>query len=385
MKIIKSGFTRHYIYDCIYSCICAPLLFATLAIAGCGEGQRRGADDADSNAGNMPERFHTEVLNAYTPVKNQGRAPLCWAYAMLSAIETEHIMRGDSVHLSVKYAARALAEDNFRRAYFTCDRSPSTMRATAQTLLDIIARHGLVAYDAYHDTPRNALHAGHDTPEADYDVLMLKLRRLARKAVNMRLPLRRAEERAAALIDETLGPAPRNVFMLGARYTPGEFARSVCAPDEYIALTSFTHHPFYETFPLEVPDNWAQSEMLNVPMDTLVERMERAVRRGRGVCWEGDTNEAGFSFDRGTASLPAGTDVSQAARQLAFERHETTDEHCMAVVGLARDTAGRLWFIMKSSWGTANLYGGLMYVSGDYVRLKTIAVFMPRSAWEDRG
>ncbi len=366
MKTVKPGFNHH-----IYKCICVLPLFATLAIAGCGEERK---NVADNNDGNMPERFHTEVLNAYTPIKNQGRSPLCWAYAMLSAIETEHIMRGDSVHLSVKYAARALAEDNFRRAYFKCDRSPSTMRATPQSLLDVIACHGLVAYDAYRDAP-----------EADYDVLMSKLRRLARVAVNTRLPLRRAEERAAAVIDETLGPAPRNVFMLGAQYTPGEFARSVCAPDEYIAMTSFTHHPFYETFALEVPDNRTQSEMLNVPVDTLMARMALAVRRGRGVCWEGDTSEEGYSFECGTASLPAGTDVSQTARQLAFERHETTDDHCMAVVGLARDNAGRLWFIMKNSWGTANPYGGLMYVSGDYVRLKTIAVFMPRSAWEDRG
>lgn len=362
MNIIKSLLTHYYIY--------ASLYLALTSVAGCGGGRQGGRQE---RAGKAPQQFRTEVLNAYTPIKNQGRAPLCWAYAMLSAIETEHIMRGDSVNLSVKYAARALAEDNFRRAYFTCGRAPYTMRATAQTLLDVIARHGLVAHDAYRDTP-----------DADYGVLMSKLRRAARKAVNTRLPLRRAEERAAAILDETLGPAPRNVFMLGARYTPQEFARSVCAPDEYVALTSFTHHPFYETFPLEVPDNWAQSEMLNVPADTLMERMERAVRRGRGVCWEGDTSEAGFSFGRGTASLPAGTDVSQAARQQAFERHETTDDHCMAVVGLARDKAGRLWFIMKNSWGTANPYGGLMYVSGDYVRLKTVAVFMPRSAWEDR-
>ena len=351
-------------------CRCAVMIVVALGFVGCrNEGKGVTADGGDSG----PEQFDIETINAYTPVKNQGRAPLCWAYAMLSAIETEHIMRGDSVHLSVKYAARALAEENFRRAYFTCGRGPHTMRATAQTLLDVIARHGLVAYDAYRDADA-----------ADYGVLMEKLRRTARKAVNTRLPLRRAEKLASAVIDETLGARPRHVFMLGARYTPEEFARSVCAPGEYIALTSFTHHPFYETFPLEVPDNWAQSEMLNVPVDTLMSRMERAVRRGRGVCWEGDTSEAGFSFDLGTARLPDGTDVSQAARQLAFERHETTDDHCMAVVGLARDKAGRLWFIMKNSWGTDNPYGGLMYVSGDYVRLKTVAVFMPRSAWEDR-
>lgn len=314
--------------------------------------------------------FTVEVMNGYTPVKTQGHSTLCWAYAMLAAIETEHIMRGDSVHLSVKYAARGLLDDNFRRAYLSTGRTRMYTRGTALTLMSIMERHGMVAYDAY----RN---------ESGFDLSVLnnKMKRIAHTAVRTRAGLRHYRKMAEEVMDETLGPAPQRVFMLGAEYTPGEFARSVCAPDEYMALTSFTHHPFYTDFALEVPDNWEQNQFYNVPVDTLMTRMERAVRQGRGVCWEGDTSEAGFSFADGTADVRPGTDISQEARQAAFERFETTDDHCMAVVGLARDSGRRLFYIMKNSWGTDNPYGGLMYVSADYVRMKTVAVIMPRSAF----
>ncbi len=311
------------------------------------------------------ERFRVEVMNRYTPVKDQGRTQACWAYAMLAAIETEHIMRGDSVHLSPSYAVRQHLAEGFRRRYLSGGAEAVSARGTAMTLIRTIMARGIVAYDA--------CHGGED---ANAVVLARKVERLATAAANRRVGLDRCERPLRRLLDESLGPEPRNVFMLGASYTPQEFARSVCAPGEYVALTSFTHHPFYTDFALEVPDNYGRDLFRNVPIDTLVGRMERAVRAGRGVCWEGDVSEPGFDFARGVARLPDGTPAAQADRQRAFERFDTTDDHCMAVVGLARDGRGRRYFVMKNSWGTDNPYGGLMYVAEDYVRLKTIAVVM---------
>ena len=308
-----------------------------------------------------------EVLNAFTPVKDQGRSPSCWAYAMLAAIETEHIMRGDSVHLSADYAVRAYLADGYRRCYLAGGEAEVSPRGTAMALIGTIMQYGLVTYDACH---------GSDG--ANTEVLARKLGRLAAMEARRRAGFGGSGCRLGSLLDENIGPVPRKVFMYGAEYTPQEFARSVCAPGEYVGLTSFTHHPFYADFALEVPDNRRRDLFTNVPIDTLVAVMERAVRAGRGVCWEGDTSEPGFSFGRGVATLPEATPVAQADRQRAFERFDTTDDHCMAVVGLARDAKGRRFFIMKNSWGTKNPFGGLMYLSEDYVRLKTIAVVVPR-------
>ena len=241
-----------------------------------------------SRRGPAGERFSVEVMNASTPVKDQGRSDGCWAYAMLSAIETEHIMRGDSVHLSVAYALRSAVADGFRRSYLGGGADTVALRGTAMTLISTIAAHGIVPYDAY----------GRGDAQAAA-VAARQAGRMAASAVRRRTGLAAAERQLGAMLDETMGPVPARVFMLGAEYTPQEFARSVCAPGEYVALTSFTHHPFYADFALEVADNSGREPFFNVPIDTLMTRLERAVRAGRGVCWEGDVTEPGFSFGRG--------------------------------------------------------------------------------------
>lgn len=254
-----------------------------------------------------PEQFTHEVLNSYTPVKNQGSSQLCWAYAMLSAIETEHIMRGDSVHLSVAYVAHSLKQD---------PQAPPSGRGMAMTLVRMLERHGLVPFQSMPDT---------------------------------------------------VTPAPRWAFMLGAEYTPHEFARSVCAPGEYMALTSTRAHDYYKEVEPDLPDNWTHERFLNLPPDSLLALTERAVRHGHGVCWEGDTGDPGFDWPQGVARLVL---LSAATK--------VTDDHCMAVVGVARDAAGKPFFVMKNSWGTGNAHGGLLYMSFDYFLKNTVSVVLPR-------
>lgn len=332
----------------------AATLAATMLLAAACTG--KGGHTGQGN-------FSVEVMNSFTPVKDQKGSDACWAYAMLAAIETEHIMRGDSVHLSPAYAVRGALQEGFRRRYLSGGREQVSTRGTMLTLVSVAMSRGLVPYDACHGRGGEAS-----------AVVARKVERLASAAVRKRVGLERCRRPLRRLLNESLGPEPRNVYMLGAQYTPVEFAHSVCAPGEWVALTSFTHHPFYTDFALEVPDNRERNLFRNVPIDTLMARMEQAVRAGRGVCWEGDVSEPGFNFSRGVATLPDGTPTTQADRQRAFEQFLTTDDHCMAVVGLARDARGRRFFIMKNSWGTNNPYGGLMYLAEDYVRLKTIAV-----------
>jgi bleomycin hydrolase len=253
------------------------------------------------------ESFSIEVLNSYTPVKNQGKSQMCWAYAMLSAIETEHIMRGDSVHLSVAWVERMMECDSL---------APKSKRGMGMTLINLIQRYGLVPYDAM--------------PKTSY------------------IP-------------------PKYAFMLGARYTPLEFAHSVCAPDEYIGLGCSEDYPQGTFFEPDLPDNWEHNQLLNVTRDSLLCLTEKAVRQHHGVCWEGDISEQGFDHKRGVA-------------RLCFLNGSTTDDHCMAIVGLARDSKGEPFFVMKNSWGKRAPYRGLMFMSYDYFRQKTVAVFMPRAA-----
>lgn len=231
-----------------------------------------------------PKHYTHEVLNAMTPVKDQGQSQLCWAYAMLAAIETEHLRWGDSVNLSPAYIEKMLEHESL---------APASKRGMGATLISLIQKHGIVAYDA----------------------------------------MRTAD-----------APAPRFVFMLGAEYTPQEFARSVCAPGEYICLTSTPKAPYYEELTIDEPDNWLRQQFLNIPMDTLLAKTERAVRRHHGVCWE-------------------------------------SRRHAMAIVGIAHDDRGERYFVMKNSWGTRRPHRGLDYLSFRKFRTATLAVEMPRQAF----
>ena len=175
--------------------------------------------------------FTDELLLPMTPVKNQGKSELCWAYAMLAMIETEHILRGDSVNLSPVYIGRKMM----------LHPSPNTkhpQRAMGQTLLNIMQREGIVPYKVLPDNATDSL------------------------------------------------PTPQLVFMLGEEYTPCEFAHSVCAPDEYLSLTCFPDSPYYKKIVVPVPDNWEKNRLLNLPLDTLRQHIDSALHHRHPVCWE---------------------------------------------------------------------------------------------------
>lgn len=310
------------------------------------------------------ERFVTDVMLKTTPVKDQGKSPLCWVYAMLATIETQHIMQGDSVNLSPSFVARQLLKAKTVSAFLTRRPTSISMRGMAPGLIHLIGAYGLNQYDAFQG---NA--------QCDYGTLTRKLALLAASARS----LQQLSAQADKLLDDNIQPMAKGVYLYGATYTPVQFAHSVCRDDEYEGFTSFTHHPFGAPFILEVPDNNFQDSYMNVPIDSLLTLITSTIKSGHPVCWEGDISEPGFRYDLGTATLTTGQQpVTQQTRQQDFENRRTTDDHCMEICGLAHDQNGQPFFIMKNSWGASNRYGGYMYVSYDYVKAKTICVMVPQ-------
>ena len=324
------------------------IFLACLVLVSCG--QQRSRVDIPK------EKFTIDLRLPTTPVKDQGSSSLCWVYAMLATLETEHIMRGDSVNLSPDYVARMYLSEQANRRRLLPNKivqkeAGITTRGMCTMALDLIQTYGLQHYDAYRHKP-----------DMDYNVLCRKLDK---------------GNDAEKLLDKYIGPLPNQVFMLGALYTPLEFAHSVCTDDEYIVLTSFKHHPYGQRFSLEVPDNYFHNTFLNVPLDTMMNRIVQSLRSGHPVCWEGDISEPGFLFGNGFAVLKhEDKKVTAERRQVSFEARRTTDDHVMEIVGLAHDQHGRRFFLCKNSWGTANRYHGFMFLSENYVRMKTIAVVL---------
>ena len=221
------------------------------------------------------------------------------------------------------------------------------------------------------------------------------------------------------VVDAYLGDIPTNSEEFkftkdGKEYTPKSYTKELGLDmKDYISLTSYSHHPFYSQFVLEVPDNWALRSSYNLPLDEFMEVMEGAIMNGYTFAWGADISEKGVSHRDGLAILPTdettikkkGTDsqyfndagaekisnaflnpvkeriVTQAERQDAFDRQETTDDHGMHITGLVKDQKGTKYFVVKNSWGTKyNQCDGYFYASFPYVRYKTMNILIHKKA-----
>lgn len=221
------------------------------------------------------------------------------------------------------------------------------------------------------------------------------------------------------VVDAYLGHLPENVADFtfqadGKTYNPITYAKSLgLNMDDYVSITSYTHHPFYSKFVLEVPDNWALQSVYNVPLDEFMHLMENAILKGYTFAWGADVSEKGFSAKDALAILPvdektiqkkgkddvffnnAGSEkisnafvqpvkerwVTQEERQKAFDEQTTTDDHGMHITGIIKDQKGTKYFMVKNSWGTQyNERDGYFYASFPYVRYKTMNIMIHKEA-----
>jgi aminopeptidase C len=216
------------------------------------------------------------------------------------------------------------------------------------------------------------------------------------------------------ILDAYLGKCPTEFTVNEKKYTPLTYEQSLgLNMDDYISLTSFTHHPFYKPFAIEIPDNWRWSESYNLPLDEFMQIFDYAINKGYCIAWASDVSEKGFTRN-GIGTLPEvklsnlpGTDqakwlnisqkdiedkiykakgpqpevkVTPESRQLGFDNYQTTDDHGMEIFGIAKDQNGTKYYLVKNSWGTDNKYKGIWYVSEEFVKGKTIDILVHKDA-----
>lgn len=215
------------------------------------------------------------------------------------------------------------------------------------------------------------------------------------------------------IYDAYLGKCPEVFEYEGKKYTPQSFQQYLgLNPDDFVSVTSFTHHPFYSQFAIEIEDNWRHSLSYNVPLNEFMDIIDNALNNGYTVAWGADVSEDGFTRD-GIAVVPdaalsvqeLGSDmahwlklpkadtrkqltskplpereITQLLRQQGFDNYETTDDHGMLIYGIARDQNGKEYYMVKNSWGKAGKYDGIWYVSKAFVRYKTINIVVNKKA-----
>ncbi len=335
-----------------------------------------------------------------TPVKNQANTGTCWSFATTSFVETELIRMGKGEHIlspmfNVRYTYLPKAVNFVRYAGET----NFGMGGQAHDVMNVIKKYGFIPEEIYNGMNINEDKHNH----AEMDGVLKAIVETVSKARGGRITPRWQEVFESSL-GIYLGNPPKEFTYQGKTYTPKSFAESTgFNPDDYVELTSYTHHPFYTKFDLEVPDNWSKDQYYNVPVEDMMNIIDNAIMKGYSVAWDGDVSEKYFNRKKNVSIVPleeevapadaenkdeiaeekpeAEKTVTQQMRQESFDNHTTTDDHLMHLTGLAKDQNGTKFYYTKNSWGTKDRkFGGYWYMSEQYVRLKTIAVMVHKDS-----
>jgi len=347
-----------------------------------------------------------------TPIRDQNQSGTCWCFSTNSFLEEEMMRKGGKpVDLSEMYVVRQCYLDKARKYVRMDGKVNFAQGGAAHDVPYVIEMYGALPEEAY-----PGLNYGEE--KHVHGELSAVLESYLDAVIKM--PDRRLstawEKGFNAILDAYFGEVPETFEYEGKTYTPKSFAKSLnVKPEDYIEVTSFTHHPFYKPFALEVADNWLWGTMQNVPLDELKAIVDNAVDNGYPVAWGADVSEGGFKWRKGYAVIPVekgakdltGTELSrwvqlsdkdrqderydikgpveeitvtQESRQEMFDRKETTDDHGMVIVGKAVDQEGNKYYKVQNSWDTNQLYDGYIYVSEPYFLAKTMDIMVHKDA-----
>ncbi len=329
------------------------------------------------------EFSHTKDIQC-TPVKNQARTGTCWSFATTSFIESELMRMGKGKHdLSEMFVVRNIYKDKAMNYLLRQGKANFSQGSLSHDLMRIMKKGGVVPEKIYSGLQEGDKRHNHSEMEA-------VLKGFMDGVLKSKNPSAKWKVAFDGILDAYMGDYPESFKYNGKETTPHELAENLgLDADEYVSLTSFTHHPFYKKFILEIPDNYSNGHFYNVPLDELMEAIDAAVSKGYTVAWDGDVSEKGFDARKGIAVLPTDEGrkdlfdnpgeelkVDQEIRQSQFENFKTTDDHLMHIVGKAKDQKGNEYYIIKNSWGEISPYKGYLYMSKAYVQMKTVAVML---------
>lgn len=358
-------------------------------------------------------RFTDVKINPTTSVKNQNRSGTCWSFSGIAHLESEILKKGGpETDLSEMYVVRQVYLDKADK-YIRLGGHGNFGPGGAVTDVNYVyATYGILPDSVYPGLDYGE--DGHVHGELN-NVLEAYLSAI-NKHPNRRLSTA-WKKGLEGILDAYLGPVPETFTVNGKTYTPKSYAKELGLDgNDYVPFTSFTHHPFYKPFALEVADNWLWDDYNNVPMEELKSIVDNAIDGGYTVVWAADVSESGFKWKKGVALMPKdkeekdleGTElarwvkltpaekrsekyefngpvdeetVTQEMRQQMFDRMETTDDHGMVIVGKAVDQNGTPYYKVKNSWGTdGHIYDGYLYVSEPYFLAKTLSIFVNKNA-----
>lgn len=325
----------------------------------------------------------------YTSVKNQANSGTCWSFSTTSLVESQSIKNGlGKFDISEMYTVRNIYLEKARNYILRQGAAQFGPGGLGHDVIHAIENYGAVPESVYSGLLLGAKahdHSKLDTKLKLYLDSLLKTRPIPSDWIDGYI----------TIMDEHLGRVPDTFLFEEKQYTPVSFAKEVLKfnRNDYVYITSFSHHPFYKPFVLEIPDNWANESYYNIPLGEMIDLAKDAVSKGYSLMWDADVSNKGFDQRAGFAMqwkeeerpVPVNPDApevkyDQGLRQRFFETLVTQDDHLMHLVGLEKSKEGKIFFLVKNSWGEVGPFKGLIKVSESYFAMNTITLVVPKAA-----
>jgi aminopeptidase C len=360
--------------------------------------------------------FTTVLENPVTSIKNQNNSGTCWSYSALAFLESEVLKKDPSkkdIDLCESFLVSKTYTDRADRNVRTHGDASFSQGGSFYDAIFCMERYGLVPEGLmpYPITPYGDSLFNFTNFFPPMEAYIKAIATSNAKKIN---PIWKKD--VQGMLDNYFGECPTEFEYKGKKYTPQSFVKDYLKldPNDYVSLTSYTHHPFYSQFVLEIQDNWRWATSYNLPLDEFMRVMEESVKNGWTFAWGADVSEDGFSRRTGknkcVATVPdtkatagVGSDqsrwtgekagakiaqsdaagekvITQEMRQEGYDNWTTTDDHGMQIYGIAKDQNGKEYFMMKNSWGEYGPYKGFWYVSKPYVAYKTMNIVINKNA-----
>ena len=371
---------------------------------------------ADSVSSNDSLVFTTVIANPVTPIKNQNNSGTCWSYSALAFLESEVIKKDPKkkdIDLCESFLVSKTYTDRADRNVRTHGDASFSQGGSFYDAIFCMDRYGLIP-EGLMPYPMTLYGDSLFNFTAFFPPMEAYIHAISKSDAKKINPI--WKKNVQSMLDGYFGECPTEFTYKGVKYTPKSFVKDYLKldPNDYVSLTSYTHHPFYSSFILEIQDNWRWASSYNLPLDEFMRVMDESVKNGWTFAWGADVSEEGFSRRTGknrcVATVPdtkatagvgsdqsrwtgekAGAKISQAdaagekvitqeMRQEGYDNWTTTDDHGMQIYGIAKDQTGKEYFMMKNSWGEYGPYKGFWYVSKPYVAYKTMNIIINKNA-----
>ncbi len=325
----------------------------------------------------IEDQISVDVLG----VEDQSQSGTCWSFGVTSLFESDMMAAGrEAVNLSDMWIVRNIYFDKVVKYVRLQGKGNLTVGGAMHDVVEAVKRYGIVPEMAY-----TGLHYG--TKSHDFSEIDAVIKAYADAIIATERPSAVWQRGLNMLLDNYFGARIASFEWHGESFTPKSYAQSLrLNMDDYVSITSFMHEPYNQFIPLDLPDNWLWGRAYNIPIDDLMKLMDRILDGGRSFGMAVDITEDGFSLSSGVATLELNDELKserwdyiQRRRQAEFDNYTTTDDHCVHIVGRAKDQNGEVYYKAKNSWGEREPYDGFFYFSRPYTELKSILILVDRN------